>query len=185
MKLTIKRRRRSIIVGIIAIFVLLCLVYPLANRMYGNALEKRPEAAFERCFGFQVPEGAKIVTVGVIKDWFWQRPIYAFEILLPKAQYEKMMQGLDLYESEVYKDDPYFSGVIWHDVSAEQRSLYSYFDHYRWRRLDWKDREPKSIIVDAVSGYDIGYDFTKTMHLTNLLISEEGEDLLRVYLCTE
>lgn len=185
MKPTVKHKRRSIIVGITAIFVLFCLVYALANRAYGNALEKRPEAAFERCFGFQMPEGAEIITVGVVKDWFCQRPIYAFEILLPGAQYEKMMHGLDRYESEVFKDDPYFSGVIWHDVSAEQRSLYSYFDNDRWRQLDWKDRDPKSIIVDAESGYDVGYDFTKTLHMTHLLVAKEGEDSLRVYLCTD
>ena len=150
-----------------------------------GTLRNQPEYAFKCCFGFQLPEGAKIVTIGVVKKVWWQRPIYAFEILLSQGRYDELIKGLNQFVHEVSKDEPNHSGVLWHEVSAEQRAMCGYFDNSHWRHLDWKDQNPKSIVYDAESANSVGFDFTKSMHQTHLLIAKGENGLFRVYLCTD
>ena len=179
------KKKRWIILGIALAMILPCFLSNLANKILMDTLRKQPEYAFKCCFGFQLSAGAEIVTVGVMKNMWWQHPIYAFEILLPEEEYDELMKGLNQFVYEIVKDKPYYNGVLWDEVSIEQRELYSFFDNSRWRYLDWKDQEPKSIVYDAESANDVGLDITKSMHQTHLLIAKEDDGSLRVYLCTD
>jgi hypothetical protein len=62
-----------------------------------NMIDRQPDKAFKKCFGFSLPEGAEIVSYDVQKEKKQGKPIYAFELVFPEEQYEQLRKGIDSF----------------------------------------------------------------------------------------
>ena len=133
----------------------------------------KPKTAFEQCFGFSLPEGAQIVTSETHRPISQGEPSFAFEIILTEEQYEIMMTNLDLYVQE--------NGYSLREWSTEgEWDFFTIAKAENWN-IDWKEPNPKGIIWFVETGYNVGYDFTKKIHLLFIMVSKEDAGTYRMY----
>lgn len=164
-------KKRWVLLGILCFFILAFCI----NMFVLKVVLAQPKTAFKSCFGFSLPESAEVLTCKVKRSFDVGRPNYAFEIQLTEKQYEEMKNGLEQYaeknESTWSKplEDEFFSIFTW-----------------VWREdgIDWKETNPKEIVFYAESGHSIGYDLSKNIHLTTVMITKQATDSYRMYVIT-
>ena len=132
----------------------------------------KPTVAFKKCFSFTPPEEAQIVSSYTHRPVSQGRPGYAFEVVFPEEEYEQMMTKLEQYASAMgltlVERSPQ-SEVFFEDAKAE------------YIMVDWKEPSPKEILWHGETGYDVGYDFTKKIHLLHLLFAKNEDGTIRMY----
>lgn len=148
-----------------------------------NMIDRQPDKAFKKCFGFSLPEGAEIVSYDVQKEKKQGKPIYAFELVFPEEQYEQLRKGIDSFAYKLHDKIKYrLSDNPWEEEKDD------FFDNAyifgRWSKDLWKEKHPTGIIFYASTYNDVGYSADKGIHRTYIMFAKGKDGLFRMYAFT-
>ncbi len=158
-----------IVIGAGAILFIFVTVYFIISM-----INRTPNYAFKRCFGFPLPEGSEIVTCKVETSILQGKPSYAFEVILSEEQYAELTKKLELFQ-----DEEQLNSTKWNEENGD---FFSKIESWRsLHPIDWKETNPKKLFAVS-TGYNVGYDLGKQIHILTLMVSEEPGGVYRMYI---
>ena len=139
-----------------------------------NMIDRQPDKAFKKCFGFSLPDGAEIVSYDMKKPKGQGKPIYAFELVFPEEQYEQLRKGIDSFAYKLHDKIKYrLSDNPW------EKEKDDFFDNAyifgRWSKDLWKEKHPSEIIFYASTYNDVGYSADKGIHRTYIMFAKDKD----------